>query len=153
MMFALVVAIFKSFVKVYQNFCFLLTREKSGLVAHCKTFVFIFRFLIICVEIISTKTYTYYIFEVTLFSRGLLDIDFSLQLQYRKILPKYFVVFNKHLRILCTTIWIFFCRFKRFLPHEATFEPIFQEICLVITGLKVFCSVITSLNVKIRHLC
>ena len=138
MMFALVVAIFKSFVKVYQNFCFLLTREKSGLVVYCKTFVFIFRFLIICVEIISTKTYTYYIFEVTLFSRGLLDIDFSLQLQYRKILPKYFVVFNKHVRILCTTIWNFFCRFKRFLPHEVTFDPIFQEICLVITGLKVF---------------
>ena len=122
MMFALVVAIFKSFVKVYQNFCFLLTREKSGLVAHCKTFVFIFRFLIICVEIISTKTYTYYIFEVTLFSRGLLDIDFSLQLQYRKILPKYFVVFNKHVRKLCsTTIWNFFvassafCLMKRLL--------------------------------------
>ena len=152
MMFALVVAIFKSFVKVYQNFCFLLTREKSGLVAHCKTFVFIFRFLIICVEIISTKTYTYYIFEVTLFSRGLLDIDFSLQLQYRKILPKYFIVFNKHVRKLC--IWNFFSRFKRFLLYEATFDPIFQEICLVITSLKVnFCSVITSLNVKIGHLC
>ena len=128
MMFALVVAIFKSFVKVYQNFCFLLTREKSGLVAHCKTFVFIFRFLIICVEIISTKTYTYYIFEVTLFSRGLLDIDFSLQLQYRKILPKYFVVFNKHVRKLCsTTIWNFFLSLQALFASWSDFWSYFSR--------------------------